>query len=86
MKITKTNIEFNNQQMQRKIANEGCNVCPCCGENKDYSDYLEKGISNKGIIGPMQFTDATGFFNIKIIHYDKYECLTCGAEWESEPY
>ena len=86
MKITKTNKMHNGAIARRTIANKGCDVCPCCGENKDAVEYMEEGIFNKGIFSGIVKDYCKGFFKMKYMQIDCYSCETCGAEWESEPY
>ena len=87
MKITKTNKEYLNEIQRKKSANKGCKVCPCCGENKTWEHYMKKGKLDKGILaGGMVRSWAEGFFKTRIMSVDYYKCITCGAEWESEPY
>ena len=86
MKITKS---FNkaSKLMKNKIeANNDCNICPCCNETTSMLQYLHKGIINRGIMDGIYKSYATGIFKTKYIRIDCYSCLTCGAEWESEPY
>lgn len=85
MKITKTSDKALSLKNAREIANIGCNKCPCCGETKSHADYLFEDI-NKGIIRGLQKTWVEGLFKMKNMKCDFYHCLTCGAEWESEPY
>lgn len=86
MRITKTSdrvAAFNNA---KRVANIGCDTCPCCGETKQSIDYFIAGEFNKGIVSGIQKTWAQGFFKMKSMKCDCYNCLTCGAKWESEPY
>ena len=94
MKITKTDKEVSNSELRKSIANQGCNICPCCGETKTTYDYMdEEGIPKFLLGGLSKGIDSTfcknyckGFFNMKYMQIDCYKCYTCGAEWESEPY
>lgn len=65
-------------------ANEGCDVCPCCGESKKYIEYLRQGIVNKGISKLPRNFRKYSLFKTEVA--DHYECKTCGAEWRSEYY
>lgn len=69
-----------------RITNIGCSKCPCCGETRKSIEYISEGHPNRGIVSGIQKTWAEGFFKIKTMKCDCYHCLTCGAEWESEPY
>lgn len=82
MRITKTSEQAAARLRQRRQANRGCNVCPCCGENKPTTSYSL--FENKGILSGLQ-KHGTGFFSQGMV-WDLYSCKTCGAEWESAPY
>ncbi len=87
MKITRTKEQIDAAEHRRKIANKGCDVCPCCGETKTRSDYItEQHQYFKGIKSLLPIRKEMGFIKIRYIHIDRYKCLTCGAEWQSEPY
>ena len=86
MKITKTNKDVNNSNIRKKIANQGCYICPCCGETKSFHDYVTESGIFKGILDVTCRNYCKGFFKMKYMQVDCYKCETCGAEWESEPY
>lgn len=86
MKITRTKQQIDAAKMRKEIANNGCDVCPCCGETKSIRDYMDKRIFFKGIKHSTPYCIDKGFIRIKQFYIDRYECLTCGAKWESEPY
>lgn len=86
MKITKSSKEVASFTAMKSAANAGCNVCPCCGEAKLWSDYMKEGILNKGIMAGLSKTWAEGVFRMRSMRCDCYKCYSCGAEWESEPY
>lgn len=86
MKITKTGNLAAQLHNAKIDANVGCQKCPCCGETKDVLDYLEQGVTNKGIMRYAYRSFAKGIFFLRIMKCDCYACETCGAEWESDPY
>ena len=86
MKSIRTSAQAANLNMSKQNANIGCNVCPCCGETKDSFNYFAAGKSRKGLLRGLQKTWVEGLFKMKNMKCDCYKCLTCGAEWESEPY
>lgn len=86
MKIVKTAKKHKGYNLQKQKANEGCMICPCCGETKTVDYYINKGKGIKGISGGIYSTQTSGLFNTKVLRVDHYVCNTCGAEWESEPY
>ena len=100
MKITKTAKECLVENQIRKAALAGCDKCPCCGEDKSAISYYKNGITNKGILpgacknwyGKKHETDRGILYYLfkpekyKYYQIDCFSCLTCGAEWESDPY
>ena len=88
MLITKTPNETRERKRQIELANAGCHKCPYCGEQMDLSEALNKGyVLNKGIsMYTIQRLYKTGFLKSEYKTVSLYRCLTCGAEWESDPY
>lgn len=86
MRITCDSRKENTEQKRRKLANEGCDKCPCCGETKYF--YISEDKQMRGISAGMIRTETKikGFFNLKIIHRDCYSCYTCGSKWESDEW
>ena len=87
MKITKTSNRAKFLEDEKRTANIGCNVCPCCGERETTWEHFKRG-SNGGISdGGVKHWSESGLFkkkrNLKV---NTYVCYTCGAEWESETY
>lgn len=86
MKITKYPRVRSDFEQNREKANIGCDVCPCCGEKRHfYYDQQEKRQKGTGPIMHRSFTHGD-FPNIKSMRVDCYVCVTCGAQWESDPY
>lgn len=87
MKITRTaNNAYYYRQVAR-LANKGCRKCPCCGEEKNWFDYTKKGVLNRGISKSLATIDWTeGIFFRRKMRRNIYECRTCGAQWQSDPY
>lgn len=87
MRITRTaNNAYYYRQVAR-LANKGCRKCPCCGEEKNWFDYTKKGVLNRGISKSLATIDWTeGIFFRRKMRRDIYECRTCGAQWQSDPY
>lgn len=89
MKVTKTASAAASERMARKVAEQGCNVCPCCGETRSWVDVVKaKGDPlSQGIFDyPLHGYVKTGFLRGAYMTVTNYECHTCGARWESEPY
>lgn len=86
MKITKTSDRVAFLNNAKMVANKGCNRCPCCGETKSSMEYTSIGEWHKGIISGLSKSWVTGLLWMKNMRCDCYSCLTCGAEWESDPY
>lgn len=84
MKIIKTHSDANKFISAKAKANEGCLICPCCGESKFTTEYSMS--ENKGILAGLQRSWVEGLFHMKNMCCDVYHCYTCGAEWESDPY
>lgn len=85
MKIRKPSNQVNHEKTLRAIANQGCDVCPNCGEKRPFNINWET-MQPYGIAGGVIENFSTGFFNLKIWQKDIYTCYTCGTEYESEPY
>lgn len=90
MKIIKTNTQVISQEEEKKRANMGCDVCPCCGENRSFDKCIRDGVGFKGIssirINRNRSVGSIFFGKTESTTVDIYDCHTCGAEWESEPY
>lgn len=77
MKIIKTKEQADALKLNKEKANEGCDICPCCGRKN----------SLNGLIVPMwNKTWYAGFLKTRHYQIDVYICSSCGAVWESEPY
>lgn len=85
MKITKTSAEAKSETIKRDRLYQQVSVCPHCGERKTTWDYILEGNSSsasKGIlIGEVVHE---GLF--RVYRALSAECLTCGTEWESDPF
>lgn len=101
MRITKIPEDVSREKKIRETALAGCDVCPCCGETKSDLYYYKKGIADKGITtricnkswyGKKYEIDKGMLYSIfsleknKYYQVERFSCLTCGAEWESDPY
>lgn len=82
MRIIKSKEEIDKFKENKKIANEGCDICPGCGGSEQFC------VTNQGITGIQTHKrDWTqGIFNKRYLRVDRYHCWTCGCVWESEPY
>lgn len=72
MKVTKTSDMSLLKTIEYLIATQGCDVCPCCGNNRMIINYCRNY--------------AKGLFKTKVYQINVYHCNDCGTEWESEPY
>ena len=86
MKITKTDKDASRLAAKKAAANEGCDVCPCCGENRKMSECISAGSKKQGIDHCGVTVWTTGLIFTKNMAKDRYCCLSCGAEWESDAY
>ena len=76
MRIIRTPEDKEKERIEREKANEGCDVCPCCGKIDKIYVSIDDG--NKCNCCKC---------NIESIgKVDSYICYHCGAEWESEVY
>lgn len=86
MKITRVPNNCNmDLYLKQKSLNE-CKICPFCGESKEvgwFSDNKVKGVMNSF---SRDVWVRTGLFKKEHMKVSIFECLTCGAKWESEPY
>ena len=84
MKITKTINDINKTENARIKANEGCYVCPECGNTKiSKFGILE---DDDSIIKMSFYVTKESLFKYKSGSIDQYICQRCGTEWESEIY
>lgn len=67
----------------RTEANEGCDVCPICGESRSIFDNLKTTGEFKGVSKTMYATYIGGLFT-PTTYADFYHCNTCGARWRSD--
>ena len=84
MKIVRTNLDTLLQNKREQLANEGCDICPCCGENMPIEDAISQGYGLKKGISSFSIPTYVFLSGVKTVTY--YSCNTCGAEWESESY
>lgn len=82
MKITKSAKQVTAIQNERLQALQGCDKCPCCGETKKWIPLIQSG----GICRIGEKIEIKGIIHIRVYHIDCFECESCGAQWESEPY
>lgn len=78
--LKKSKNDYTDFEKRRIEANKGCNICPNCGETREF--YFE-GNNMKGM---GRTTIAYHNRWIKSYYTDVYNCFTCGCEWESDPY
>ena len=88
MKVTKTAEQAIVLENQRKAANRGCNVCPCCHETMSSSEAILAGHGvSRGISSITSYRKSDrGLFSSEYKSIDLYRCRRCGAEWESDLY
>lgn len=90
MKITKNPNIKTKEETRREKANEGCYVCPVCGESElldnDMSFFQDTYRLYQSGYRPHPQNGISSFtiYNLFKSSRDKYKCYTCGAEWESE--
>lgn len=70
MKITRIAKYPTIMQHERYEANIGCDICPCCGEDKEIAKTF--------------YSFQKGFIRKKMYGVDRYFCKKCESRWESE--
>lgn len=85
MRITKTIDQVNQLKSSRIKANEGCYVCPNCGNTKIANSFYINSDSDS-IIKLTSYVVKESLFKYKSGTIDHYKCRKCGVEWESEIY
>lgn len=93
MKITKKPDEFDmNVYLREKVLKE-CYTCPFCGEMRTYNPF--KADKSGKLIKPYGVWDrniyhnksvTVGFLKRKTMKIKHFQCMSCGAKWESDPY
>ena len=98
LKIVKLPKKYDMKEYYKKEALKGCESCPFCGENKKWG-YNIHASKFEGILSRVCITwygrkDRLEKFSLRKLIPQKsrnwkvsyFECKTCGATWESEPY
>ena len=86
MRITKYGKLPDEKINEYEEANQFCHVCPVCFEEIPETKYWYKGVMTKGITKTILVRYwSKGFHKYKGT-ITAYRCITCGTEWESEPY
>jgi hypothetical protein len=86
LRIQKVSDAEDGTLIKRKLANIGCNVCPCCGEKRKFSVNLFTGKPYGILKSYFVRSESHTFSNRKEARYDMYSCTSCGAKWESDAY
>lgn len=92
MKITYSGKQKKQDEMefelQRAKANEGCNVCPECGETREYREkwFSSKKYGIKKAPFPKYVHLTSAISDAICGATDTYHCYSCGCEYESELY
>lgn len=84
MKILKTDVDvygIKNKMIESyNIATKGCHMCPCCKTTK----VTPSVVTIRGDKPPVEITgDFGGEYHRA---HNRYECLKCGAVWESDDF
>lgn len=84
MKIIKNPDRDNNAHKRhlRETVLKECYTCPFCGEERLFDG------GNYGILDEKFRTEyiKTGFMKQELMQINTFECVTCGAKWESDPF
>lgn len=78
MRITKVPNKDDINFLNKQKALRNCNVCPYCGKNVN-SDYVFIPVLRTEYV-------KTGIFKKERVKVSEFECKSCGAQWESDPY
>lgn len=93
MNIVFTPQSYKDFEKERKKANKGCYICPCCGEYRQAfcydllgknTDYHRQGIDIHTERRRFPNGDDEGSFTFASV--DCFYCHTCRSMWESEPF
>lgn len=93
MKITKNPDKYDmNLYLREKVLKE-CYTCPFCGEMRSYNPFH---VNEDGKLAePYGVYDTNVYHNVKVnvgllkrkdMKVKHFQCMTCGAKWESDPY
>lgn len=87
MNIIFTPQSYKDFQIERKEANKGCYICPCCGEYRQAFIYDMLG-KNYGMMrtGIDIHTERRQIDEGVYASFDCFRCNSCKAMWESEPF
>jgi len=88
MKITKLPDSLDPSTIIKKKIDELNSICPFCGETGNHN-LNEGGIARGAYRTWFGKQDHSLKSFLKKSHHwrvNLYECYTCGAEWESDPY
>lgn len=73
LKVTKTNLQYVEEMLQRKIINMRNNKCPCCGKPTFGFTFMRETGGLLGLFAKEEY--------FKSYSYDR-----CGTEWESDAW
>lgn len=93
MKITKNPDKYDmNVYLREKVLKE-CYICPFCGEVRTYNPFKvdkdNKLIKPYGVWDTNIYHDksiSVGLLKRKSMKVKHFQCMSCGAKWESDPY
>lgn len=92
MKITFTAEDYKTFEKERREANKGCYICPCCGEYRQsfVYDMLGENLPLRRI-GIDIHTERRKIYDPKLDEFtnasiDCFLCNNCHTQWESEPF
>lgn len=72
----------NHKRHLRETVLKECYTCPFCGETRLFDG------NNYGILDEKYRTEyiKTGFMKQELMQINTFECVSCGAKWESDPF
>lgn len=90
--IIVSNISTDINALDKKRANLGCDICPDCGETREFQSIdgkfvgLHTGQVDTEYVGMQLFKHGRIIVPSHYVSRTVWSCATCGATWLSRPY
>ena len=86
MNIIFTPQSYKEFSEERREANKGCYICPCCGEWRQAFIYDMLGKNLPMCRTGIEVRTERRHINNSFASVDCFFCNNCKAQWESEPF